>query len=64
MLLKLLEEGADPNILNEFNRTALDEAEMIRKFEIAEILAPVTKPDIEKLRKEFGTMDVCDEDSD
>lgn len=35
MLLKLLEYGADPSITNEFGRTALDEAEMIQKFEIA-----------------------------
>ena len=36
---------------------------MIQKFELAEILAPVTKQDIQKLKKQFGTMDVCNEDS-
>ncbi len=35
---------------------------MIQKFEIAEILAPVTRQDVEQLKKEFGTMDICNED--
>jgi hypothetical protein len=37
---------------------------MIQKFQIAEILAPVTTQDIEKLKQEFGLMGVCDEDSE
>lgn len=36
---------------------------MIQKFSLAEILAPVTKQDLEQLKKEFGHMAI-NEDSD
>jgi hypothetical protein len=32
----------------------------MEKFELAQILAPITKQDVERLKKEFGGVEVCD----